>query len=201
MPPRPHPSRARTPLLVLLLLGCAPAADSVDPAPSPTVYVQKRVFLTDNRYSGGQVMYADEICTSAARSGGLDGTWRPWLSYRYSRQADAIDGIADVAPWFDLHGAMIFESKDALRQGPTQPLRTTHWMRDLPDGAPIWTGSRPGGVSADHLCISPRGESVWTTAAPGILGDIARVGATGPSWTYDGALPCDQTAHLICVEQ
>lgn len=183
-------------LTLLLLAGCAPTALPCPPAATP-----KRVFITDNQYTGIQVRYAQEICESSAQSARLGGRWVPWLSYLSSHNPNAIDIVSDASPWYDLDGKVIFGSKDELASGPANPLLTTNWKRKLTSDDVIWTGTAAGGTASQNQCVDPWGGADWATTAYEVLGDTTTAGARGESWTYSGAQSCDKSAHLICLEQ
>lgn len=187
------------PIIIPFLL-CACTAENPDYVPDVD-YGGKRIFLTDNDYSGSETTYADDICLMSALSGQLTGKWVAWLSYISNVNPNAIDLVNDVGPWHDLDGKLVFQNKAALLQGPTNPVRRTNWGRQLPDGAPIWTGSQAGGTATNNLCLNRSVFKVWYSESKSELGDIAQVGQTGPSWTYSGSQPCNLRAHILCIEQ
>lgn len=190
---------------LLLVVGCLlPACTGSNPDFDPSVG-NKRIFVTQGQYLGGDPSYSQhpglQICERSAAAGGLGGHWLPWLSYHISGPVNAIDEIADVGPWHDLKGALIFANKAELTRGPLAPLVVTEFQTELNAGDPVWTGTYPTGTRSDGTCFDLTQFRVWYSYSADHRGDIGIVGDLTEKWTYAGSAPCNQRAHLICIEQ
>ncbi len=159
----------------------------------------KRIFITGQTFQGslGGLPGSDAACNSAAQAAQRGGTWKAWLS---TTTVNAIDRIANVGPWFDMRGTLIFANKSNLTTSPAASLWYSETNTFLASDK-IWTGTGFGGTYIAALSgTSPCGE--WTSGA---MSDQAKVGQVGRSdgaaWTAQSNTTCDQQAHLICVEQ
>lgn len=169
------------------------------------------VFVTSVGYAGnllggsggGGVADGDAICDMHASSGGLNGTFKAWLSGfdpGASMVVDAKDRIYDQ-PYILPDGTMI--APNGLADLTTASLLGPI---DHDESAPgrtafVWTGTNPDGTADSQRC------SDWTTASiavPG-AGGYTTSGASDPYWTEQlGGLtspyPCSQTHTLYCFQ-
>lgn len=114
----------------------------------------RRTFITKETFQGdlggGSATGAergDAACTTAAKAAQLGGAWKAWLS---TSTVDAIDRIAEVGPWYDLAGTLIFADKSGLETSPSSAL----WLDEHGSGLPsdrIWTGTGFGGTYSPDL--------------------------------------------------
>lgn len=165
----------------------------------------KRVFVTSSAYPAnleslvsGAVsgLHAgDLLCEQAAQGALLGGAWKVWLSGEDSvgTRINAIDRISDVGPWFRLDGVKVFNNRANLGSTPLSALEIDE--HGAPTSASVWTGTVAGGSSGDSTCYG------WSTTSSYYDGGQGLSSATGSGWTDAFAWPCDQTAHLYCLEQ
>jgi len=135
----------------------------------------------------------DQLCRDAAVRAGLGGDWRAWLS---SDTVDAIDRLQERGPWHDRRGALLFEDKARIADGPRASIWYDEAAQFLPSDR-IWTGTIFDGTRGpmSATCAS------WSSGAMGELARIGQVGQSSDSWTFQTMTSCDQRAHLICFEQ
>lgn len=191
-------------LSVAISVSCvAPNPDYVDPDEEFSArFVDaqpKRIFVSTGMLSGQYV--SDTMCQAIAAQGSLGGRWVGWYSSQTATTLDAIKRVKEVGPWYDLRGNLIFRNIADLAARPLFPLRVTEQNRVLTGNEPIWTGTRPGGIHSLNVCLDANRGRVWGTAQSTVSGDVGLVGSVDYDWTYARAQPCDQDAHLICIEQ
>jgi hypothetical protein len=158
----------------------------------------KRVFVTSSQYDGdlARLGGGDKLCQQIATEARLGGTWKAWLSIG---GANAIDRIADVAPWYLVDGVTkVFATKAQLRARPTviinqdesgtviDPMMTA--VSDLV----VETGTRNGGAAGAEC-------GGWTNNGMGTYGflDLPEY------WTEyaDGNCAVSSNKRLYCFEQ
>jgi hypothetical protein len=151
----------------------------------------KRVFVTRALFPGsmGGLVGGDAQCESFAAAAGMAGTWKAWLS---DSATDALERIADVGPWLDVHGARVFRDKAQLMGFPDVNLNV-----DETGGAATgvyWTGTMLGGGKSPNNCAD------WTdgATAQATFGDTS----SADRWTDTGPLRlCSESLRLLCFEQ
>ena len=88
----------------------------------------KRIFVTRTAFTGDLKTLghapdgpsgADALCDLAAQSMTLGGTWKAWVS---TSTELATDRIAEVGPWVDLQGHVVFNNKAGFSTGPLRPI-------------------------------------------------------------------------------
>lgn len=181
------------------------APDAGNPPPSG-----KRIFVSSARYQGDLATIsgagdglsgADQLCTTLAHGAGLTGTFKAWLS---SPDADAIDRIADVGPWYQVSAAgqwiKTFNNKANLAGTPLAGIQYTETGEEILAGECAWTGTASGGRKTSETCSGFTSSSASTFGA---LGEIDRT----TEWTaasscagqrYDS---CSATYRIYCLEQ
>lgn len=159
----------------------------------------KRVFITRQRFNGnlGGLAGGDTKCSDVATAAGLNGTWKAWLS---TTTVNAIDRITGAGPWVDMMGTTAFASKSALSStGPA----TSLWYDErggFLSSENIWTATNSLGTYQWGVVMAPPCDE-WTSASMQSGARIGQVGRTGGDWTSYAGTTCDQTAHLLCLEQ
>jgi hypothetical protein len=195
--------------LVVVCSGCDTGSNGSDG--------DKRIFVTSVAYTGalGGLSGADEECNNVAGAAALGGTWTAWLS---DRNTAALDRIADVGPWYLIDEAtVVFNNKPNLTTTPIVAIAVDEHGRSVLD-ATAWTGTAVGGLPQgsgdEEFCActpSEAGDWMWEEGEcihhggiaevfPG-TGTVGAVSAADNAWTSSGDLPCNQQAHLYCIEQ
>ncbi len=158
-----------------------------DPAPD-----RYRIFVTSAQYTGlfFGLAGADAKCAAIATTRGLEGVYKAWLS---GVLENALDRIKGNGPWYRMNSTtVIFGSRASIIGGPPLPVGSDEEGKAVLGGL-IWTGTSATGVGTGATC-----ENWGSTFAVGTVGVSDRVGA---SWTEGpmGTLPCNSSAHLICL--
>lgn len=171
----------------------------------------KRVFVTSQSFNGDLAVAGgtgddglaggDALCTLVAEAAGIGGTWRAWLS---ADGVDAIDRIADVAPWHTTGPgcAQVFPSRAAITvYGPEVAIE--HDERGRPVNDSTWTGTDENGRSDTLDCEGWTMSVAWIGNFRMEEGLIGVPGATVGSsqWTSSVSHPCDFENALYCFEQ
>ena len=133
---------------------------------------------------------ADRLCSNAAMTAGLQGTFKAWAS---GAGMSPTSRLADASPWV-LRGTMttVFASKGAMNGSPQVPINRDQ-NGQLVANAPVWTGATTG-LIASLNCTN------WTnnTTGTGVQGTTASTG----QWTSSGsAAMCSTMARLYCFQQ
>lgn len=171
---------------------------------------KKRIFITSTSFSGDLVGAAstgsgldaaDTLCTNVAAGALLGGTFKAWLS---TSEANAIDRIEDVGPWFlpdneESEGAKVFNNRGGLAAYPLVPIRRDELGRELSDPNiwfAVWNGTSNGGIASGDNC---NGWTDTTSSFSASIGTTDRI----ESWTHSlqGPFPCDQRIQLYCLQQ
>jgi hypothetical protein len=139
----------------------------------------------------GGIAQADAVCTDAAASAGLEGTFVAWLS---TSDTSAIDRIAGASGWVRTDGADLADTPERLAAGEVfHPLRIdeTGAAVPLPQFGDVWTGTGADGLATTFLC----GDWMEVTAS----GTIGSTGQGSEGWTDALAVGCrDVTRRLYC---
>ncbi len=160
----------------------------------------KRVFVTSQTFDGDFKAYgntgdadglkgANTVCMQAAAAAGLGGTWVAWLSVTGN---DAINRVADVAPWFLVDGTTkAFDTHAQLGAPANAPVNMSE-HGDIVSG-PAWTGTTLQGTAHSARC----GEWKNNGTSLGAWGDTGNAF----DWSYKDTQYCSKTARLYCFEQ
>lgn len=132
----------------------------------------------------------DAICTKAAATAKLGGTWHAWLS---SSNVDAIDRLPGSGPWYSTRGNLLFASKASIADLPQGPIDGDE-LGNAVKGT-VWTGTRATGLRAPRTC------SDWTSNNVDKLG-LTGYGGGRENWTdfSDSNHPCNQPYSLYCFQ-
>lgn len=174
------------------------------PKPTPIPAAFKRVFITNQIYTGnlGGLAGADSKCQESAKSVGLGVNWKAWLSdsthsvasrfTHFNGPYKLFDGIVVANSWSDLIKGSLRHSINENEYGsiPTTgigPVWTnTNWngrISDVSTTCSNWSSSEDAKWSyLGNVTVS----AAWTDGRPGIGGDE---GLCSASW------------HLYCFEQ
>ncbi len=166
------------------------------------VFVTQARFATaDFRSLAGADMLCDRAATGPSAIARVRGrTYRAWLSTmaasadsrlvhgaaRYVRADTSSQTLAN--DWSGLVSGTLALNIDVDETG-----------QDVPASEVAWTGTHPDGTSDELSCAG------WTSSAPGDLAAAGRANwvdadAGGGVWTDGADTPCDQLAHLYCIE-
>lgn len=167
----------------------------------------RRAFVTRGSYSGNFLDHvqtasdglaaADAICQTRADAAQLGGTWVAWLS---SSEVDALDRIGGDGPWQLVDGTVVFANRAQLETEPSDPLMRDEYGAGLDDcfcgRVYIWSGTRAGGLRDDATCAD------WTDElASGRYGQGQEYSTPTFAWTDYSTSDCQDTRHLLCLEQ
>lgn len=159
----------------------------------------RRVFVTNKTYTGdllpleapagGPKGDGDAICTTAANTAGLGGTWHAWL-----QDADALLQRYPRPPVvYRLDGQKVFDGIGQLT--PSVAINRDENNNQVTGNDNVWTGTR---TDLKPACTC----SNWTTrAAADNSGSVGSLGATTKDWTAKQCISCAATAHLYCFEE
>jgi hypothetical protein len=140
---------------------------------------------------------ADRLCTYAAESAQLGGTWKAWLSSSGSGGANAISRMADAGPWYqevsDGGRTLTFADLNALATLPATPLGIDE--RGAPITATYWTATQVGGTITNADCFA------WAFPISTFSATVGATGKVDAGWTSSGSATCDLMRNLLCVEQ
>ena len=191
----------------------ASVQDASDGASGP-----KRVFVTDERFSGALALAADTTatqivaridgkCQAAAEAATLGGTWKAWISASdATTTVHAIDHIGQTrGPFYRLDGKLVFvRLYDTTSVAPLAERLLTEKRTALVEGdydaARVWTGTGLSGRATSSSC-EVGGRSWRYSASDGIgtSGTPLDQGITG-EWTISGSGACNTTRRLYCFE-
>ena len=174
-------------------MGGADAGTTVDSRPA-----LKRVFVTSSQYDGDLARHGggDKLCQQIATEARLGGTWKAWLSIG---GMNAVDRIADVAPWYLVDGVTkVFATKAQLRARPSVVINQDESgmvidpMMTAVGDLVVQTGTRNGGTSGADC-------GGWTNSGMGTYGflDLPEY------WTEYADVDCSvgSNKRLYCFEQ
>ncbi|MCA9876528.1 MAG: hypothetical protein KC442_02060 [Thermomicrobiales bacterium] len=148
----------------------------------------------------GGLAGADAACQTRATAAGLPGTYMAWLSDSSATPASRFTksimpytlprGETVAASWADLtNGDALGHAIDQMANGALfSGNGNTVWTNTLANG-------NAGGSSATGNCAN------WTSAAPGIEGDIGRAAESTTLWTVGGFMQCAAEGRLYCFQQ
>lgn len=156
-----------------------------------------RVFITATRYEGnlGGIAGADMLCTQAAASANLGGTWKAWLSSQDPDTSPAMRFTHAEVAYVRLDGEVIADNWQALLAGPLAvPININELGVEIEDTTRAWTNVNPDGTPAmAGDCLGwevPLGEAGFGIST-----------ATSMLWTAAGPRQCNTFARLYCFEQ
>lgn len=168
------------------------------------------VFVTSATFNGNftqggssGLAGADQACADAATNGGLQGTFKAWLS---SSEGNAIDRLEDVGPWQLVDGRAVFDDKRAIADGPQVAIELDEQGNTVHET--VWTGTNVDGTHAGVSCNN------WSWSSLPYAGEFGHSDATDKTWTYGADvtnLPiiggvisggdCGSQFHLYCFQQ
>ncbi len=186
-------------LMLFGLMGCG----GVEVFSLTDTPVPNRMFVTARTFAPYELDYTGEKpCQAAADEAKLGGHWQAWLSSHEIFPIHAKDTIVRHGPWYDLAGAQIFSSRAALISGrPETGIAVNERGERLPDGEPIWTGTKSDGTASVDRCFSQLPYRIWYADTGAVQGLVGETGALDARWTEAYPLLCNQRAHLICFER
>lgn len=178
------------------LVDAAPPAKLVDAAPIESG--AKRVFVTAQAFVGTSLgrggANAHATCNALAKSRGLPGTWRAWLSFPGSSAAADLqtNGTGD---WYLLDGNLaVLRAK--LTSPPIEQAIDVDQDNMKVGDLKVWTGTfADGGVGS--TCTQ------WSTGwnDGGSVGTVGSTNRKTVGWTDTETAPCATSAQLYCFEQ
>lgn len=179
-----------------------------------------RMFVTQGNYEAS-VAAEKTICPGAAAAGAIpDGEHTVWVQLLRLAGVDSVSvsPIARVKAfdedrWVDLSGNPLFDSPLELSsmRAPRSPLVQTQYAGyPVEAGEAVWTGMPPA-VSAKEiiesaplfgLCVGDAYHDfkIWSSTAATKEGYIGLAGADNLSWLGGSLLPCNERAHIYCIE-
>jgi len=187
-------------------------AESTSDATTSGMVVDKRVFVTSQRFrgdlktNGGGVDGqdgADRLCNAAAAAAQLGGEWLAWVS---TSSSDAIARLPSQTRWTLLDGGTeVFKDRLAISSGPAHAIDMTEVGLSLlpsPDSVRVWTNTTGIGRNSTDGQNDACGD--WTAqsglAAVGVLFDPS-LGGPGLHWTdTKQPAPCGEQLHIYCFE-
>jgi hypothetical protein len=179
-----------------------------DSGPSVCASGGARVFATSAGFTGnlGGLAGADQLCTSAAATAGLGGTWNAWLSDANTSAKNRIYAVTGAAGYVLVDGTKISPGFSALVSGSLpllHPIDLTEQGTTITNGFEVWTGTDLGGSTPPGYCAGSSGAS-WTSAAHGNSGTpfVGLTNQTNASWSDIYQQFCDYaTERLFCFER
>ena len=195
-----------TPILAMLLLICDAAAAEETVCASPEIGIARPeacqetvfVFVTKAAFQGnfGGLAGADARCQSAARSAGLPGIFRAWLSTH--NQPAGARLVHKNVPYVMPGGIKVAENYRDLTDGLlAHPIDRTEYGEAVLSPFLARTATTPDGQALTPTC------SDWTSRRRYDGGAWGATDATTSAWSRTGVFPgrCDYLAHLYCLEQ
>lgn len=207
-PANQDPTRCGTGGGICQSIGC-PGCDASRPCPTGQcctgagVCGECKVFVTERlpqQGALGGLAGADAACQTRATAAGLPGTYLAWLSDSSATPASRFtksimpytlpSGETVATSWADLtNGAPLSHAINQMANGQLFAGNgNTVWTNTLADGT-------AGGASATGNCVN------WTSAEPGIEGDIGRAAESSVLWTAGGFIQCAAEGRLYCFQQ
>jgi hypothetical protein len=134
----------------------------------------------------------DAICQARAAQGGLQGTFKSWLS---DSNTDAIGRLTSNGPWVRLDGVKVADSKADLTDGVLfAPINLTETLQYVGEFS-AWTGTANDGKKTVSTCSDWTSSSSDQSGRRGIASDAAR------DWTsLSTACDRDLEIGLYCFE-
>ena len=166
----------------------------------------KLVFVTNATYDGNLkkagggatgLEGADNICNTVAKSAGLSGNWKAWIS---DSQTDAIDRIKEVGPWYLLDGNLVFKNKANFESVPISIIDISESGKTL-DKEWVWTGTNIGGIKTEINCGNWAINSITENESNNGEGTVGTTGLKSYSWTQLSSDTCNKSNHLYCIQQ
>jgi hypothetical protein len=169
----------------------------------------KMVFVTSVTCSGqfGGVSGGDDICNALARTAGLTGTFKAWLSSSgVPEVSPATSFTHSTGPYVLRDGSVIADSWGSLVSGIVlkHPINIDEkGIRDTTGSASVWTGTDKHGRKAGENCNN------WTVGWKPFNGQVG-LRYVPYAWTVCGGSgtaigcatkTCDGQAHLYCFQQ
>lgn len=174
--------------LALLTAGCGPLGDSGGLA-------GKNFFVTSQTFSGNLngIAGADLKCQLAATAGGLQGTYKAWLSTYFE---DFSNRLSVSYPLRTPTGLDIFMSRSNLVSGLIVNPPNRDEYGNLVPTPQVWTNTDSIGLGLQSDCGG------WTTDSAAQSGGYGLANSTaGSAWTQAGFAGCSNQYRLYCLEQ
>ena len=163
------------------------------------------IFLTADGVSGNfggvtPIVTADALCRSAAKAGGLPGTYNAWLSTSLVTQTP---GSLLTVPMYLPDCTVVIKNPAAYKNSQgmlDHPINEDQFGKVLGDGpawtATQWDGTYVGGTPNEQTCAN------WNDSSNlgQTKGSVGSVGAPDDKWSSSGQLPCAMHARLYCVQ-
>ncbi len=151
----------------------------------------KIIFVTSLQYNAnlGGLSGADAKCALRGTAGGFSGTWKAWLS---DSSTNAIDRIADVGPWVDTKGHLLFQNKAGMTGVPVTGIAYDE-NGNQHSGDNVITGTVTGGTKSSAVC------SDWSSTSGAVQAGYSDDSA---HWTDNqNSASCIWPQRLYCVQQ
>ena len=187
----------------LLLGGLATAQDADCPAAvgvaRPAACQETvLVFVTRAAFQGnfGGLAGADARCQAAARTAGLPGVFRAWLSTAAEPAGARI--VPKEVPYVLPDGIRVADDYADLTNGDlAHPIDRTEYGDAVPSPFLARTATTPDGQALSPTCAD------WTSRRRYDGGAWGATNAANSDWSRTGVFPgrCDYLAHLYCLEQ
>ncbi|MEZ4563423.1 MAG: hypothetical protein R2853_11850 [Thermomicrobiales bacterium] len=171
------------------------------------------VFVSSGAVTGGafgSLTSADATCQEFARSAGLPGTYRAWLSAggespsnRFSNRGSAGPYVLPAPPQnggAPGRGTTVANSFAELIACPGDQCLLAPIDRDergsaVTSSSEVWTGTRNDGTASDSTCND------WTSDAESDFGQIGSSDNVDPDWTESLGAQCDGARSVYCFQQ
>lgn len=156
----------------------------------------RRVFVTAATYQGGLngLAGADAECQDSAKSAGLPGNFRAWLSDDQNSPVTRFD-TSFTGAYQRLDKVPIAVGWDELSDGKlSAPISIDETGADVMVSKYAWTGTTTTGAPALQTCSS------WTSAAMASVGAVGDILALDVAWTEADVRPCTGSWRLYCFE-
>jgi len=158
------------------------------------------VFVTSNRFNGGQIgglEGADDKCQAEADLAGLSGTYVAWLS---DSTTDAVNRLSNPSglPYELVSGATIADNVDDLIDGEVPAfINVDAFGTTQKRGNRVFTGTGTNGKRAGPWCDD------WTSGEKGANGRLAVMDSRSAAkfWTNRGPSSCGSSWRLYCFQQ
>lgn len=169
-----------------------------DAGPCPCTSCQNKqiVFVTSATYNGamGGLVGADQACNNLAKSAGLSGAFKAWLSDSSTDARDRVTG----GPWFTVQNDLVAcDTAELTTTGVRHPINLTESSGASPMEL-VWTGTRYDGTAdaiVDHdIC------SDWTSAVDSPEALVGRSDLTGKLFTMTQSAFCSHALPIYCFQ-
>ena len=146
-------------------IDASPPAEGGIVIPEDSGHPGKIFFVTDGQFTGALsgLQGADQLCTKEARSAGLGGVFKAWLS---TSSENAKSRIAAVGPWRSVGGTIVPFPAASVVGTPKDFPRYTAKGNDLffTNEPNVWTGTKADGT------VNTNGDTCagWTSSVANV---------------------------------